>query len=59
MLTRSSRQFVRLYLEATGTPYEDKALTEGQDCIKPYMSGEFEGSGAFRGLSLVSIRLSC
>ncbi|BGP22869.1 glutathione S-transferase [Rhodotorula toruloides] len=37
-------EFIRLYLEATGTPYEYKALTVGQDCIKPYLSGKFEGS---------------
>ncbi|BGP46106.1 hypothetical protein JCM10450v2_001946 [Rhodotorula kratochvilovae] len=37
-------EFARLFFEATGTPYEDTALTTGQDGIKPYMDGSFEGS---------------
>ncbi|BGP38013.1 hypothetical protein JCM10449v2_001940 [Rhodotorula kratochvilovae] len=37
-------EFARLFFEATGTPYEDTALTAGQDGIKPYMGGSFEGS---------------
>ncbi|TNY22503.1 glutathione S-transferase [Rhodotorula diobovata] len=37
-------EFPRLFLEATGTPYEDTALTVGQDAVKPYLDGSFEGS---------------
>ncbi|GAA5978897.1 hypothetical protein JCM11641_003607 [Rhodosporidiobolus odoratus] len=36
-------EFIRLLLEATGIPYEDTALTVGQDAIKPYLDGTFEG----------------
>lgn len=38
-------QFVRLYFEATGTPYVDTALTEGQSAVKPYLEGSFPGAG--------------
>jgi len=38
-------EFPRLLLEATSTPYEDTALTVGQDAIKPYLDGTFDGSG--------------
>ncbi|GAA5916600.1 hypothetical protein JCM8208_002120 [Rhodotorula glutinis] len=37
-------EFPRLFLEATATPYEDTALTVGQDAIKPYLDGSFDGS---------------
>ncbi|GAA6027008.1 hypothetical protein JCM8097_006035 [Rhodosporidiobolus ruineniae] len=37
-------EFVRLLFEATGTPYTDTALTEGQDAIGPYLDGSFEGN---------------
>lgn len=38
-------QFVRLYFEATGTPYVDTALTQGQSAVKPYLEGSFPGAG--------------
>lgn len=41
--TRS--QFIRLFFEATGTPYVDTALTEGQSAVKPYLDGSFDGAG--------------
>ncbi|GAA5856908.1 hypothetical protein JCM5353_003750, partial [Sporobolomyces roseus] len=37
-------EFPRLYFEATGTPYKDSALIQGQEGIKPYMDGSFEGN---------------
>ncbi|BGP13938.1 hypothetical protein JCM10213_003853 [Rhodosporidiobolus nylandii] len=36
-------ELVRLLLEATGTPYKDSALTDGQDAIQPYLDGSFPG----------------
>jgi len=41
----SNIQFIRLFFEATATPYNDSALTVGQSAIKPYMDGSFEGNG--------------
>ncbi|GAA5948491.1 hypothetical protein JCM21900_002727 [Sporobolomyces salmonicolor] len=38
-------EFVRLVFEATGTPYKDSALVEGQKGVQPYMDGSFEGNG--------------
>ncbi|KWU44921.1 glutathione S-transferase [Rhodotorula sp. JG-1b] len=37
-------EFVRLYFEATGTPYVDTALTQGQSAVKPYLEGSFPGA---------------
>ncbi|GJN88483.1 hypothetical protein Rhopal_001449-T1 [Rhodotorula paludigena] len=37
-------EFARLFFEATGTPYEDTALTVGQDGVKPLFDGSFEHS---------------
>ncbi|KPV75944.1 uncharacterized protein RHOBADRAFT_14034 [Rhodotorula graminis WP1] len=39
-------EFPRLFLEATATPYEDTALTVGQDAVKPFLDGSFDGSDA-------------
>ncbi|GAA5987830.1 hypothetical protein JCM5350_003162 [Sporobolomyces pararoseus] len=36
-------EFARLLFEATGTPYKDSALLQGQSAVKPYMDGTFEG----------------
>ncbi|GAA5904916.1 glutathione S-transferase [Sporobolomyces salmoneus] len=36
-------EFIRLFFEATGTPYKDSALVEGQSAIEPYLNGTFEG----------------
>jgi glutathione S-transferase len=38
-------EFIRLFFEATGTPYHDTALEEGQDAVKPYSDGTFQGNG--------------
>ncbi|GAA5868508.1 hypothetical protein JCM8547_006294 [Rhodosporidiobolus lusitaniae] len=37
-------EFVRLLFEATGTPYKDSALEEGQDAVGPYSDGSFKDS---------------
>lgn len=42
-------QFIRLFFEATRTPYEDQARTVGQACIFPFLKDGFEGSGSSRG----------
>ncbi|KDE07000.1 hypothetical protein MVLG_02736 [Microbotryum lychnidis-dioicae p1A1 Lamole] len=36
-------EFIRLYLEATATPYHDTATEEGQKAVQPYVQGTFEG----------------
>lgn len=38
-------QFIRLYFEATGTPYFDAAREVGQECLAPYYDDTFEHSG--------------
>lgn len=42
---RCRSQFVRLFFEATGTPYVDTALVQGQSAVKPYLEGSFPGAG--------------
>ncbi|GAA5820491.1 hypothetical protein JCM10212_003817 [Sporobolomyces blumeae] len=37
-------EFIRLFLEATATPYIDSALVQGQSAVKPYLDGSFEGN---------------
>ncbi|GAA5862191.1 hypothetical protein JCM3774_004816 [Rhodotorula dairenensis] len=37
-------EFVRLFFEATATPYVDTALVQGQSAVKPYLEGSFPGA---------------
>ncbi|GAA6016890.1 hypothetical protein JCM11491_006903 [Sporobolomyces phaffii] len=39
-------EFIRLFFEATATPYKDSALIQGQSAILPYLNGSFPGHDA-------------